>query len=79
MLGEIIYCRLALQQSSFAHLILLIHFFNSSNNNNNNNNNNKKVLIAHLKFSMRLKLHMIKKDKNDKSKNDVKFRNSVLR
>ena len=29
---------------------------------NNNNNNNKKVLIVHLKFSMRLQLHMIKKE-----------------
>ena len=30
----------------------------------NTNNNNKKVLIAHLEFSVRLQLHMIKKNKN---------------
>jgi len=34
------------------------------NNNNNNNNNNNKFLIAHLEFSMRLQLHVIKKNKN---------------
>ena len=51
----------------------------SSVNQNDNNNKNKKVLIAHLKFSMRLPLHMIKNNKNDKSKNAVKYRNSVLR
>ena len=52
---------------------------NNNNINNNNNNNNKKVLIAHLKFSMRVQLHMIEKNINDKSKNAVKYRNSVLR
>ena len=41
----------------------------------------KKVLIAHLKFSMRLILHMIKKNlkKKMKVKNAVKYRNSVLK
>ena len=39
----------------------------------------KKVLLAHLKFSMRLQLHTIEKNKNDKSKTAVKYRNSVLR
>jgi len=38
---------------------------NNNNNNNNSNNNNNKIPIAHLEFSMRLQLHMIKKNDTD--------------